>query len=294
MTYLSLSYNSISEFFQIARERYEMLLLRRQGAAPPWTEDTPLARWRFCNVFREDDRTTDWFRRELRAPLSDQLGAVLRATYIFRFFNRIETGELLKDMLLNDEFCPDEARDLLAGRSPLVTGAYMIKTPAGMNKLEGVLQCVEHFLPESERLAELIKDSRKMSVAHRALTQYPYMGNFMAYQITCDLRYTTVLRDATDLLSWVAFGPGSARGLGWIEANDPSVYNYNSEADIDPMLEWVSVLLSESRRRNHWPRHFPSWEASTVQHWLCEYDKYKRAQQGQKLKRAYNPEQEKV
>ena len=61
------------------------------NADPPWTEDEIFKKFKFCQVFREDDRTTRWFAAHIRRPLSAE-PEVAMATIIFRFFNLIETG----------------------------------------------------------------------------------------------------------------------------------------------------------------------------------------------------------
>jgi hypothetical protein len=43
-------------FFAYARERYWIKLRRDQGLPAPWTTDPILQQYRFCNVFRADDR----------------------------------------------------------------------------------------------------------------------------------------------------------------------------------------------------------------------------------------------
>ena len=94
------------EFFSTARERYQIKLRREAGHPRPWTKDPIFNEWRFTNVHREDDRTTVWFRENIRGSLAqrdihfDSLLRILEATLIFRWFNRIETGEMIKDLLL--------------------------------------------------------------------------------------------------------------------------------------------------------------------------------------------------
>jgi hypothetical protein len=44
---------------------------------PPWTEDEILKQFKFCQVFREDDRTTRWFREHIRDPLKDSPDVVM-------------------------------------------------------------------------------------------------------------------------------------------------------------------------------------------------------------------------
>jgi len=127
------------QYFAAAREREAIRRRRAAGEPPPWTQDKALAEWRFCNVFREHDKTTVWFREEVRKHL-DGVRAV-EATAIFRWFNRIEVGELIKDLLLNG-WNAREARKRLRKVVPVTNAAYMVNTPVGLAKLDGVLECV--------------------------------------------------------------------------------------------------------------------------------------------------------
>ena len=134
-----------SRFFAYARARYQLMLDKEADFSRPWTEDPILQQFRFCNVFREDDKTTKWFRTHVREP-HRHAPRILKATTIFRWFNRITTGEQLisHDLLWNWD--SQLARVTLDHLHPLVTGAFMVKTPAKMNKLEGLIWCIEQFL----------------------------------------------------------------------------------------------------------------------------------------------------
>ena len=83
-----------SPFFMFARERHNIYLRRQQGLPRPWTDDHILNTCRFTNVYRELDKTTVWFRERVREPLRSK-PEVLLATVLFRWFNRILTGEAL-------------------------------------------------------------------------------------------------------------------------------------------------------------------------------------------------------
>src|SRR5262249_32982220 len=144
-------------FFNYARERHAVYLRRRAKQPGPWTNDRVLQTYRFCNVFRELDRTTVWFRENVRDRYADS-EQVLLATVLFRWFNRITTGEaLFKQLSFGDtehlstaweqmfEFDSDMLRDpqdivrnlsttirAFCGMGPYVTGSYIIKTPDGL------------------------------------------------------------------------------------------------------------------------------------------------------------------
>ena len=122
------------KFFTTARDRFHIRLRREANEPPPWTEDLIFREWKFCNVHREHDKTTIWFRENIRDPLKDDAPNVTQATTIFRWFNRIETGEIIKDLLLNG-WDTEECRRRLKDVHPILTGAYKIGSPKVLNKL---------------------------------------------------------------------------------------------------------------------------------------------------------------
>lgn len=82
----------------------------------PWTKDLVLQSNFFCNAFRELDKTTQWFRENVRgsscaveaeqapSPLLSESTDAIMATIIFRWFNFIPTAEaLLHAPLSNDK-----------------------------------------------------------------------------------------------------------------------------------------------------------------------------------------------
>lgn len=290
-----------ADFFATARERYAIKEKRNSGAEYPWTTDPVFSAWRFCNVHREDDRTTVWFRENIRNPLSEAARPpdahvgdwhrLLLGTIIFRWFNRIETAEIIKDLLLG-EWNTEEARRRLTGVSPVVTGAYIIKGPDGYSKLDGVLYCVDLA---DKQLHELLHADcwKTLEQGWNNLKEFYYLAGFMSYEIVSDLRWTPILDRAPDIRTWANAGPGAARGLGWIRTgrnqNERSdqLYNPGSAKDQRAMLEDMRALLEIAP--DHWPTAWKPWEMREVEHWLCEYDKYKRGQQGLKLKRRFQP-----
>ena len=82
----------IQRFFWWIEERHRIFLSKEAGLPRgKWTDDEILKTYRFTNPFRENDKTTVWFRENMREPLKDS-PEVLMATVIFRWFNLIETG----------------------------------------------------------------------------------------------------------------------------------------------------------------------------------------------------------
>ena len=293
-----------AEYFATARERERIRRRRAAGKPAPWTTNLVFRDWRFCNVRREDDVTTAWFREHVR---SRARGAqVVFATVAFRWFNLIATGEKLRDLLVGAWDGEEARRRLLASegeeqgqlftgayrvaaphaRSQVITGAYVIKTPDGMTKMDGVLWCVEEA---RWRLPTLLADrsfGSSLAGAWESLTTLPYVGGFMAYEVVSDLRWTDVLGGAQDILTWANAGPGCRRGLGWVVAGDPEHFGQGVAARAE-MLEVMRELLAMSQRDVYWPSRWQPWEMREVEHWSCEFDKYNRARRGERLKRRF-------
>jgi hypothetical protein len=338
-----------ADFFAFARERHSIYLRRRSGVAGPWTTDEILRQYRFTNVFRELDRTTAWFREHVRQPLASR-PEVLLATVVFRWFNRVTTGEAVfsqPSLGLGGEADGETAWDFLlrtgdvssmrasilqyCGSGPYVTGAYIIKTPDGLNKLDGVLQCIEWFMEQKHivsgesslvphttselgwrQLAEDFISMRNAQPDNRGtlhgmwewLRKFPFLGDFMAYEIVTDLRHTALLDHAPDIMTWANPGPGATRGLGRIFSDGKDTYNQHRHKD--HLIELMQQLLHKSQNDQMWPQmqdadnvphqmgpycetwgsaenygSWPRWEMRDVEHTLCEFDKHQRVLNGE-------------
>jgi hypothetical protein len=272
------------------RERHNIYLRRKAGKPKPWTEDPILRNHYFCNVYRELDKTTVWFRENIRDPLRHDPMVVL-ATIIFRWFNFIPTGELLLRHHLFTDWNPDLAEELLVGRrnegKQVFTGAYMIVSPAGEPKIEGVIRRISKVWSDRKSLLKRCLDWKRMQVAHADLMRYEGLGGFMAYEIVCDLRYTDILCDAPDRNTWCNPGPGAVRGLyrvlGWdFPKGDNSKHPPTPKDWQLKTQELLEILQRRLRMR---------FEMREVEHNLCEVDKYVRLLMGDgRSKRRYNGE----
>lgn len=281
-------------FFDYAQERYGICLQRSEGMPAPWTDDPILQEFRFCNVFREDDKVTRWIKQHIRDPLSEQerWADLLWWLVIARFVNRIET---LKDLTAYIDGTTwgwtlgrivQRLRAIRESGAPLVTGAYMVKTPSGMDKIQGLERIFRAARPDCEHLALRAFDPEEgdllLEAAHENIRGMYFVGSFMAYEIVCDLQHTPLLRDAVDKNTWAAAGPGAARGLSRImHAGDPDLLRYTNKSDIPVLLKGMRQLHGLSERSDFWPAQYPCWDMRTVEHTLCEFDKYERTRLGE-------------
>jgi hypothetical protein len=279
-----------TDYFAFLRERYAILLRRRAGESWPWTEDPVLRAWRFTNVRREDDRTTIAFRETVREPISDD-PHVLLATIAWRWFNLIETGEILRPFLMSkDAWDRAEVERLLQERhdsgKPIFTGAFMVNSPQNRPKLPAILDCIdwcyENLDPEA-----ILRECRTKEAMFERIKAVPRQGPFSAYQVVVDLMYTLYLEDASDLGSFTVAGPGCARGLGYVVHDRPDAFGYQSRHGQRVMLEHMCGLLAASR--DHWPADWPPFILSDIENGCCEYAKYRSAREGKRQKRRYPP-----
>jgi hypothetical protein len=253
-------------FFAFARHRHQIYLNRRDGKPLPWTLDPILQRYRFTNVFRELDATTIWFAKNLRNPLRNSID-VLPATVVFRWFNRVTTGEVIKKD--KNYLSPARLRKAIAKLPPpYVTGAFMVYTTSlgAPTKQEGVLRAIEIWYDKHKDWRKFKFDT--LQEAH-AWMKSECLGDFMAYEVVTDLRHTKLLSHATDIMTWANFGPGASKGIERLAGKDA------------PQLAIAKVLLRLSRNKKYWPQEWPEWEMREVEHTLCEWEKYTRTLNGE-------------
>lgn len=306
----------INDFIKYAEDRHAIYLRRKEGLPRPWTEDPIFLKYRFTNVFRELDKTTVWYRENVREKY-DGTFSVFLATVLFRWFNRIQTGEALFSQI-NFPLTPEEiaghpyltekykdeclraepvAADYLAGRvgtaalrraivafcgrGPYVTGAYIITSPAGLSKLDGVLACVEAIRAREHIWEKYFLSPRTLERAWAALCQEMHMGPFMAYEVITDLRHTHLLRNAPDIHTWANPGPGAQRGIMRVMGH---AVESRSERIVYSRAQCIAIMRDVMDLVNYsdltYNAFWPKWEMRDVEHTLCEYDKYMRVKTG--------------
>jgi hypothetical protein len=284
-------------FFEYARERHTIHLKRTAGEQRPWTREPILQEYRFTNVFRELDKTTEWFRKNVRDPLKDK-PEVLLATVLFRMLNRIEVGEAVFQQLTmpSGKKTADTAFDMylktrdmrfisgairtMLPRGPYVTGAYIISTPPGYKKLDGALKVVDDFAKTSDWRSVATSWMRgsnpDLQFAFTWLQEFAYLGSFHSYEIVTDLRHTRLLGRAGDVNKWANIGPGARRGMNRImDRTRPGDVSgrkrWGLKLPDEDVLSEMRALLSNSLDARYWPQH------SKAMGWSSNAGKFKGA-----------------
>ncbi len=109
--------------------------------------------------------------------------------------------------------------------------------------------------------------------------RYIGWGPFTAYQVVVDMRHTRYLKDAPDIESWSALGPGSRRGLNRLFGR-PVDFPLKQDAGLNEML---MIHKDQDQFKAPWVPHI---ELSDIQNCLCEFDKYERVRLGEGRPRA--------
>src|SRR5690349_7247091 len=81
--------------WRFAAERQEIMFRRLRGETEPWTCDPILAKYRFTNAYRVLDRVSQYLIRNVIYSGSQAADEVFFRILLFKFFNRIDTWELL-------------------------------------------------------------------------------------------------------------------------------------------------------------------------------------------------------
>ncbi len=255
----------LERFLYWVRERESIRLRRERGLPKPWTDDTILQKYRFCNVRRMDDKVSQWLYQNWYKPYTNHPNALI-ACALARFINLPSSLVVIG---FPRSWTPETTkRKLRAHRdlgNPIFNGAYMVRGNDGMDKIECVVDYYVQPLYDLRKQVNL--DS--MEETWKAILPSYGMGSFMAGQIVADLRWA-VTGSWNDRFEWAPMGPGSLRGLNRLLGKPLKTPTKQEE-----FCRKLYELIKECRK--HLPRSiFSRLEAMDFQNCLCEYDKYER------------------
>lgn len=272
-----------SPVFYWIRERENIRIRKERGDAMPWSSDTILNTYRFCNVRREDDLITRWIAANIRHKF---LG-YKHLWFMLCIARQINWPPTLAELIArntwptNDSFNPQSMTTVLRQRmacgEKVYTGAYMISAPKekGADKAAYIAEqvCGDLWARRAEFQAN--EYGTTLEHVHRQLMQSNGWGNFMSYQAVVDMRFTFLLCDAPDVNTFAAAGPGTIRGLNRIHGRP-----YKQVLRQDQALDEMRQLFQ------HVGQTGVRMDFSDVPNILCETDKYMRTKLGQGSPRA--------
>lgn len=207
----------LATYWRLAAERQRIYHRRIAGLTAPWTTDPILSRFRFTNAYRASDRVSQDLIRVIYEGPQAADDVVLR-TLLYRFFNKPSTWSALEDLrgeIRWRTFAVDPYADALdcqlARGERIYSAAYIVPPPpfGAARKHRNHLLLVEHMMRSG--LSRRLATAASLREVFEVIASYPSLGPFLAYQLTIDLNYTTLLDFDED--DFVVPGPGARSGI---------------------------------------------------------------------------------
>ncbi len=276
----------IDRLVYFIRERHQIYLKKERGEPAPWTDDEILQSIYFTNPYRENDKTTVWYRRNIGDAMKDD-PRVIFATSCFRWFNLISTGEALikHDLLYEWDSCRCVVlmESLREQGKQIFTSAFNISnSDPNKTKLNGVCEdYIQSVWDNRNRLMSSIP-GKSLAAAYNILSSCKGFGGsgFMGAQIIADLKYTPLLRGAKDWDTWCSAGPGSRKGLSIILGNEEK----HKYSPVEFMDEVNKIRNTVNKRLSK----MDPFHAQDIQNCLCELFKMERVANGGSTRRRYH------
>lgn len=251
-------------FMYWAIERNSIRLKKEAGWDKPWTDDTILQAYRFCNPVRMDDRVSDWLYDNWYKPNLRHRGMV-KAVALARLINNPAS---LDSVGFPKVWNPQAVIKVLKKRrdqgETVFNAAYIVSTCGVIaDKIEHVVN--EYVSPFNPQI-----DTTSMEKSWETIKTYNGFGSFMAGQVVADLRWA-VQGTWKDKNYWAPLGPGSKRGMNRLLGR-PITQTLSQSEFLDNLQELIGDCLS-----NHPQSIFQRMEAHDYQNCCCEFDKYERA-----------------
>lgn len=264
-------------YWRFAARRHAIFRRRVDGCPLPWTDDPILASYRFTNVYRAADRVSQYLIGRILYQGTQSAREIFFRAILFKLFNRIDTWEKLTDAV-----GPPTWRDFSFERyaaffdgqiergERIYSPAYIMPSPAfgSPRKHRNHLRLIEHMM--QDRAPEKIAKARSLRDAFDVLRTYPSVGDFLAFQFTIDLNYSSLL-DFSEM-DFVVAGPGARDGISKCFSDRAGLSN----ADIIRLM--TERAESEFQRLEvEFPRLWGrSMQLVDCQNVFCELSKYAR------------------
>lgn len=267
-------------YWKFAAKRQEVFFARLSGKPAPWVDDPIINEYKFTNAYRASDRVSQFLIKNVIYSKQWSLVDTVFRVLLFKFFNKIETWQLLESQLgeiRTATFDVDKYDRILENAmkagGTIYSAAYIIPSGGG-EKYKGVRKHRFHLmLLESlikEEFPKQLKKVRSMEEGYKLLLDVESLGKFLAYQFITDLNYSDQL-DFSET-EFVVPGPGALDG---IRKCFTSMGDY-SEADIIRLMADEQDLNFEQlglEFRSLWGRPL---QLIDCQNLFCEVDKYSR------------------
>lgn len=281
----------LAEFWTFVHER-QMIYVRRciQKRPPPWTDDPVLRAAFFTNVYREQDKGTQYLMEHVidHGSEVDECFEIL----VYRLFNNRRTYEAMRlgereFGTFSREWAPflreyGLEHGVTVFSEAHMTNSYSART--GMkDKLESICYMLDQHWQNRYEIFDFLMSSKSLKDLCKRIAELDGFGDFLAYEVATDHGYSPRLsRWSED--DWVSAGPGCRRGINLLLPR-------REELKI-PYEDVISVLRYGQREffdclRINFQFAGKDLSLRNIEHSLCEYFKYHRAKHTGVIRRKY-------
>lgn len=283
--HIALSPAKVSEvydsYWKFAALRQDVFFNRFHGRPAPWSDDPVLTDYKFTNAYRAADRVSQYLINKViyNEAYSSEPREVLFRILLFKLFNKIQTWELL-----SDEFGPLTYEDYsfkhydrilseaMDAKETIYSAAYIMPSGGSFfglkRKHSNHLKLIEKML--DEQVHEKLMSASKMQQAYETIKSYPGLGDFLAYQLTVDVNYSTLTSFSES--SFVVPGPGAKGGISKCFLDTGGLNNVELIKMMTDRQELEFKRL-ELDFKDLWGRPL---QLIDCQNLFCEVDKYAR------------------
>jgi len=284
--------DDIASFLCFVFERQSIWAKRRKGEKT-WTSNTILATKFFTNMYRELDKGSIYVRgnvmnqEQLKGKTIDKtkidVDFVSRALFksvVYRLINKRKTFIDYGGIPELDSL--SKFRKFLKKRMKAGIGIF---TEAHQNNgIDRLMKTFDYLEKNISKLAsELVTAAEKKSnaktpseICFDTIKKIPFVGNFFANQILCDLQETKTLGSNVTEDQWIQLGPGAKHGLRRLFDLETS-----EELEYTRLLKDICTFKGPKSGFERLGMSFPAFiekplSLKNIEHALCEYDKYFR------------------
>jgi len=283
---------NLEEFFRFMHERH-MIYVRRfvKKLPPPWTDNPILRDYKFTNVYRELDRGTIWYKEHV-VPKAKTLKGILWFTVMYRLLNRVETFE--KVGLVSYRRWPSSREKWFVSlknlhkRTSIFTNAHLTlpSKTLGQSKIERYISVLDELHVELGRISSEVRRAKSLEEVFNILKQIPCVGNFISYEVCCDLMLAGAISFTEN--DWVNPGPGCKTGLRLIFPLTKTTEGFQDR--IKQLQRDQNSYFSALGLRFPFLYQGKKMTLRSIEHSLCEYSKFKKMITGiGKIRMRFNP-----
>lgn len=294
--------------------RRQMVYYRRHVLEdpPPWTDDPILREYHFTNVYRELDPGTEFcVEHILDRPDKTRAERVFNVM-AYRLVGRERTYQNLDWLELGEGFNQQRFQDTIermrAGGQSAWSKAYMVcyyRQMGGDSMEENVGRLLRQLAQDNwNGFWEDLNNAETRHGAWEVIQDQYGWGRFLAFQVLVDLCYPLPnpfgewvdegnaepsILPFSNYRSWATAGPGTLRGL-------QRIWPDCTQTQANELMAWLEshfqVYLYNNTRIRGEPLFPVPISRANVANCLCEWDKYRKIEDGGGRGRRYIPRTE--